>query len=165
MIKFSKPISTASVALLAIVAPQAHAEASSDTFDAQITIDSFCTVSTTSLNFGTTATTGSTNPILAQSTVTVACNDLSTYTISIDDGLNADGTQRRLSPDGVNFVDYQIYKDANMLSAWGSGTNGRLGVTAAGTSSDYTTYGRISSVTSGVAPGSYKDTVAVSIAF
>lgn len=136
---------------------------------ANTTVISACTVSGTTLNFGNTlnpiaggATTGS-------STLTVQCTATTGYTVSLSAGINTGNGSNfaaRVLKNGADSIAYQLYTSNTYTTVWGDGTNGSgtVGGTGSGGIDTLTIYGRLPSLT-GAVPGTYTDTVTVTITY
>lgn len=130
-----------------------------------------CTVSTAGVAFGTY------NPFsgtadTATGSVTVACTagaGSGPYTLSLSIGGGASYAARAMTS-GANMMAYQLYDDAGRTIIWGDGTGGSAVVNGvdtvpnSGGSSIYQIYGRVAAGLV-VAPGSYADTVTVTISY
>lgn len=135
------------------------------------TILANCHISATPLNFGSASLL--TANIDAASTLSVQCTNTTPYSISLDYGANASGTQRRMLNVAPNFIKYDIYTDAARSAAWTSTTSPTsctsgggtcvLGI-GSGANQNIPVYGRVPAQQS-QAPGSYSDTVVVTITF
>ncbi|MBN9206916.1 spore coat U domain-containing protein [Methylibium petroleiphilum] len=160
----------AAAALLAVAAPATAAGTATGSFQVQATVASACTVSGSLLNFG-----GSIDPLVsavpidASSTLTVRCTNTTPYTVALDAGIHAGGAAvfgNRNMSNGAQTIGYQLYLDAGRATVWGNGTASSSTVPGTGTGSNQslTIYGRLPSLT-GVVPGSYSDTVTVTISY
>jgi spore coat protein U-like protein len=137
-----------------------------------VTVIPNCYVSATPLNFGTASLL--TSNIDATASVTVQCTNTTPYSIGLDNGANANGAQRRMSSGSTStYVNYNLYTDAARSSPWTSttsstscsgGANTCILGTGAGSNQNVTVYGRVPPQT-GPGPGSYSDTVVVTITF
>lgn len=102
----------------------------------------------------------------AQTSIQVSCTPNTAFTVAIDDGLNYNGTQRRMARIGPGFgtyLNYEIYRNAARTQRWGS-TAGQVvtGVAPASGQVTLTAYGR---TTGFLASGPFEDTVTVTITF
>jgi spore coat protein U-like protein len=156
--------------LLATATVPAAAGSANGSFQVQATVVSACTVSGSLLNFG-----GAIDPLAAalpldaSSTLTVQCTNTTPYSVSLNAGVNAGGAANftsRAMKSGSNTLGYQLYLDAGRSSIWGDGTGTSLPVGGTGTGSNQslTIYGRVPSL-SGAIPGTYTDTVTVTISY
>jgi len=123
-----------------------------------------CSVSASTLNFGSTGILRA--ALDAASSITVTCTSAAPYTVALDGGLSGatDPTQRKMTQAGQS-VTYGLYQDASRATPWG----GSVGVnTVAGTGSglaqSFTVYGRVPAQNT-PAPGTYSDTVVLTISY
>lgn len=154
---------------LAGFAQSAMAGTSNGTFQVTATVASACTVSATTLNFGSAIDpTVAALPIDATSTMTVLCTATTPYSIALNAGVNAGGASNfaaRTLKNGAKTLGYQLYLDALHVTVWGDGTaSSVLPGVGLGVNQTLTIYGRLPSL-SGAAPGSYTDTVTVTISY
>ncbi|BDI60335.1 spore coat U domain-containing protein [Qipengyuania nanhaisediminis] len=126
-----------------------------------------CTVAATPMNFGPITEVGAANED-AQSTITLACTALADYEIQLDNGVNADGTQRRMQgATSSEFLEYEIYRDASRTARWGQtlGTDTRTGTANVAGVATETAYGRIPVGHANVSGDIYSDTITVTVNF
>jgi spore coat protein U-like protein len=135
------------------------------------TILANCHLSATPLNFGSASLLTSNVDAIAM--LTVQCTNTTPYSIGLDNGSNASGSQRRMVNGATNYISYNLYTDAARSSAWntttsassctGGGSSCVLG-TGTGSNQSITVYGRVPPQ---VAPavGTYSDTVIVTVTF
>ncbi len=131
-----------------------------------------CNVSTTPVNFGSLSTLGST--VTATGSVNVQCTRTTPYSISLGNGLNASGSQRRMRLGAtLNYINYGLFTDAAGTNAWTSSTSATSCTSGTGTcvlgtgtgfSQTTTVYGRIPAQTTPPI-GIYSDTVVVTITY
>jgi spore coat protein U-like protein len=160
------------LALSSLLAGTAPAQAGTNTGSFQVgaTVISSCSVSGTTLNFGTALDPlNSAVPVDATSTLTVQCTNTTPYTLALTAGVNAGGASifaARAMKSGTRLLPYQLYLDAGRASVWGDGTSSSLTQSGTGTgaSQSVTVYGRIPTLT-GIVPGAYTDTVTVTISY
>ena len=158
--------------MAASVAAQMSANALTvtNTFQVTATITSSCTVSGSTLNFGSTIDPLATSvPLDGSSTLTVTCSNTTPYAVSLNAGTNAGGASNftaRTMKSGANTLGYQLYLDSGRTTVWGDGTasSSTKSGTGSGSAQSLTVYGRIPSL-SGVVPGTYTDTVTVTITY
>jgi spore coat protein U-like protein len=153
-----------------IACPTGSRTASTST-SATATVSSTCNVSTSSLNFGTASFL--TSNIDATGSINAQCSSGLPYSIGLDNGSNASGSQRRMKQGTSNFISYNLYTNSGRTSAWTTTTSassctGGTGtcITATGTGSTQSTtvYGRVPTQTS-PPTGTYTDTVVVTVTF
>jgi spore coat protein U-like protein len=128
------------------------------------TINANCLVSATNLNFGSTSSLASN--VDATSTVTVQCTNSTAYTVALNAGTGTGATITvRKMTSGANTINYSLYTNSARSVLWGNGTTG---VTQSGTGSGnqqvYTVFGRIPPQSSPI-PGSYSDTITVTVTY
>jgi spore coat protein U-like protein len=132
-----------------------------------------CTASATAVNFGTYSRTSAT-PNDVNGTVTMTCPPavvtLLLYSVSLSSGGGTYSARRMTS--GAYNLKYQLYTDLSRNTVWGDGTSGTSvvygGLTVAvlsAVSNSHTVYGRMPAQQSGVAAGTYNDTVIVTITY
>jgi spore coat protein U-like protein len=155
--------------LIAAVA-SVDAATATNTFQVTATVLKFCTVSATNLAFGNY--TPSTGAVTNSSTVTYACTNGTPITsITLNIGTTAGATfAQRLMTNGTQTLQYNLYTTNAYSSIWGDGTGGSVtqaGVTGAGlgTNDTLTVYGKLpdSAANQAIPPGSYNDTITVTV--
>jgi len=163
----SKPLVAALGCLLSM---PAWAGSASTTFQVNATVVSACTVSGSLLNFGNSIDPLSTSvPLDASSTLTVQCTNTTPYSVALSAGLNAGGAANftsRAMKNGSYSMGYQLYTDSARSTVWGDGTASSSSVSGTGSGSNQTLtiYGRVPTLT-GAVPGTYTDTVTVTISY
>ena len=134
-------------------------------FQVLLTINAECQlVSASDLDFGTTGViqTG----VAATSNIVVQCTKTTPYQIGLDAGLGAGATvASRKMTGGTETVDYTMYQDSGRTSVWGN-TLGSDTVASTGTGAQqtFTVYGYVPPQTT-PPPGSYLDTVQVTVTY
>lgn len=159
------------VALMAatLLSP-AWAGSASGSFAVNATVVGTCTVSGSLLNFGSSINPlTATPPLDATSTLTVQCTNTTPYAVALDAGSHAGGGANfgsRSMLNGLSTLGYQLYSDSTRAVVWGDGSGGSLPVLGVGSGSNQslTIYGRLPSL-SGAIPGTYSDTVTVTISY
>lgn len=123
-----------------------------------------CTVGTTPLVFFVPV------PVNADfdstSSITVKCPPNTAYVVDIDNGLNAQGVNRRVFNAAANtYLTYDVYKDPPRSQVWGKGNlknvSGNSGATGLFV---YTVYGRLNAKSS-MKAGGYRDTLTITVTF
>jgi spore coat protein U-like protein len=140
----------------------AQANPATTTFGVSATVLKDCIVSATALGFGNY--TGAVNS--AQSTITVTCTNSTTYTVGLGTGLATGATvTTRQMQNGTNLLNYGLFSNGTWTTNWGntSGTNWVSG-TGNGAGQAITVYGQIPAGQY-VTPGSYADTIAVTVTY
>jgi spore coat protein U-like protein len=123
-----------------------------------------CSVNASTLNFGSVGVLGS--AVNATSSITVTCTSALPYTIALDGGLSgATNPTQRVMSQASQQITYGLYRDSARAQAWGDsvGTNTAAG-TGSGLAQTLTVYGRVPMQTT-PAPGTYSDTVVVTISY
>ncbi|KAF0810336.1 hypothetical protein A167_01017 [Alcanivorax sp. S71-1-4] len=140
------------------------AASSTYVLQAQATVLDQCRVSATDMAFGPHGLLLA--PVDAQSTVSVRCSNETDFSVSLDNGLNAAGSQRRMVSAGSNLLPYEIYRDGARTQRWGSAPGETVTGVGLGTATvlDLPVYGRVPANTL-AAPGDYTDTLTVEVTF
>jgi spore coat protein U-like protein len=162
----------AGAGLLALGTTSASASNSANTTNGTVQVSATilvaCQVSGTALNFG-----GSIDPLLssgpvdASAALNVVCTNTTPYTVALSAGMNAGGPANfgaRAMKSGSNSLAYQLYLDAARSTVWGNGSGSVYSGVGTGSAQSLTIYGRLPSL-AGVVPGSYSDTVTVTISY
>lgn len=153
----------------------AFAQAETNTGDLAVSalIETGCAVSATAMAFGTVVP--GTNKD-SEAVVTVLCTSGTTYTLDLGDGGNQISTggstsnlYRRQMASAANRLPYMFYQDTGRvteIAASVANTNFITSTESDGMAKDYTVYGRVIGTESSTSPpGSYTDTVVVTVAF
>lgn len=150
-----------------------EAGTSTATLSVSIVITASCTINPASLVFASTSGTSLVSTAVnGSTTVSVTCTSGSPYSIAMDNGSNASGSQRRMIS-GANFLSYDLYVDAAHTSPWstatGSGTCTTSGDcylgTGNGSAQSVNIYGVVPTTATAPPPGTYTDTVTMTITF
>jgi spore coat protein U-like protein len=155
---------TAACLLLSAELPQAATTTS--TFTVSITLVATCTINSAStLNFGNSV--GILSAALpGTSTLSVTCSNTTPYNIGFDAGTatGATVTTRKMTS-GANTVSYGLYSDSGHTTNWGNtvGTDTVAG-TGNGAAQSYTVFGQVPIQTT-PAPGTYTDTITVTVTY
>jgi spore coat protein U-like protein len=123
-----------------------------------------CAVSASNLNFGSAGVLQSS--VDGTSTVSITCTNSTPYTVSPDGGLSqATNPTQRLMTKGSEQITYGLYQDTGRTQPWGNstGTNTVAG-TGSGLSQNATVYGRVPAQNT-PSPGTYTDTVVVTVTY
>lgn len=132
-------------------------------FTVQANVVPNCNVTAQNINFGDHGVLDT--AVDATGAVSVNCTSGTTYDVGLSNGLNGDGpTQRRMML-GDQSVTYGLYRDAARSQPWGNtiGSDTASG-TGAGAVQNLTVYGRVPSQST-PAPGTYSDTVVVTVTY
>jgi spore coat protein U-like protein len=152
-------------ACLLAVASASFASTATSTFVAQVTVVASCTIdSAATLNFGAQGV------LIANvdqtSTVAVLCTDSTPYNIGLDAGTGAGATVavRKMTSGGAS-VNYSLYSDIGRAILWGNTVAAdTVAASGNGAAQSYTIYGRVP-VQVTPAPGTYTDTVTVTVTY
>jgi spore coat protein U-like protein len=143
----------------------ADAATATTTMTVQMTITATCLVNSAStLDFGTQGVL-STN-VDQTSTIQVTCTNTTPYNIGLNAGTGTGATvATRKMTSGANTVNYTLYSNSGRTTLWGNtvGTD-TVAATGNGAAQSYTVYGRVPAQTS-PAPGTYTDTITVTVTY
>lgn len=122
-----------------------------------------CTVSATSLAFGTIDPLQTTDTA-STATVSVSCPAVTSYTVSLSAGSGSYAQRTLIS--GALVLNYNLYRDVSATQVWGDGSGSTFMVSGSVGSSgtDHTVYGVVPHQSQAV-PGSYADTIVVTLSF
>ena len=160
--------------VMSLTSLKAQAGTATANLAVSIQITASCTINAASLNFGlnVAGTTLVASNVNASTTVSVTCTTGSPYSISMDNGANASGSQRRMKS-GANFLNYGLYVDSGYLNPWITTASPSsctpagscyLG-TGSGSSQSVDIYGRVPSIGTAPPTGTYTDTVTMTITY
>jgi len=157
--------------LACIGGPAVATTTTTSTFAVSLTIAAQCVInSTQTLAFGSLGVLGGiggTTNNDATSTIAVQCTNTTPFHIGLDGGTGGgDTTTRKLLNTGSSAtVNYKLYSDTNYTVNWGNTpATDTVNDTGNGASVNYTVYGRIPPQTT-PAPGTYADTVTVTVTY
>lgn len=160
-----KSLSLAATSVAILVAAQSADAYAQATLAPQVEVIDGCTVLTAEMVFDVSPGAGA-GPIDSSTQIEIECTRLAVFRIDMDYGSNASGAQRRMRNASGDFIPYEIYRNAARSQVWGSGWGSAPWGIAWGLGrGSMTAYGRIATVPSGLTPGTYEDTVTVSITF
>jgi spore coat protein U-like protein len=149
------PARLVGVALAVIAPPAAYAAVS-------------CSVTATGVAFGI-YTPLQTGALAANGTIAISCTGVlyDVATVSLSTGLSGTYTNRTLQ-NGAAALDYNLYTSANGSQIWGNGTGGTGTGQAVlwffAPTANLTVYGAVNAAQD-PAPGTYMDTITVSVAY
>lgn len=143
-------------AIAALAAAPAFAATTSGTVDVTLNVDNACSLTTAAIDFGTVSDFAAART--ANSLTTLKCTPNAVATVTVSNGANVNGTQRRLKS-GTNFIDYNLTDASN--TAWPT-----AGLSFTGTGAD------VSLGLRGVVPvqtakpaGAYSDQVTITVTY
>ncbi|UQY33076.1 spore coat U domain-containing protein [Pseudomonas fulva] len=96
----------------------------------------------------------------------VTCNTGTDFSVTLDSGANAAGTQRNMT-NGTDSIAYNLFQDPGRTTPWGDGSNGgdTLATTGTGVAQELVVYGQVPPRTQVPSVGTYTDTVQVTVAW
>ncbi|MDE2410597.1 MAG: spore coat protein U domain-containing protein [Sphingomonadales bacterium] len=152
------------VAAAMLAATPAYAGRTTYTVPVSVTVLSGCTVVALPLVFNIPVPIN--GNVDSATSIAVRCTPNTAFVLDIDNGLHANGVNRRVFNATANaFIKYDIFKDPPHSNVWGTGSaknlSGNSGPTGLVT---YPVYGRVSSSTN-LKAGGYTDTLTVTINF
>ncbi len=162
-LKFNKIAALALISTLAVAPHLASAATATGSLAVTATVVQTCLVATTPLVFGNY----SLGAVDVAATVIVTCTpDVASYSVALGAGANgATTTTRKMKlATGADLMNYALYRDAGRTQNWGE-TIGVDTVSSTGPIATYTVYGQLPGSQTGVAPGLYSDTVAVTVTY
>jgi spore coat protein U domain-containing protein, fimbrial subunit CupE1/2/3/6 len=142
-----------------------YAATATTTMTVQVTITATCLINSAStLNFGTQGVLAAN--VDQTSTIQVTCTNTTPYNIGLNAGTGTGATvaTRKLTS-GANTVNYTLYSNSGRTTVWGNTVStDTVAGTGTGAAQNYTVYGRIPAQTT-PAPGSYTDTITVTVTY
>jgi len=165
IMQFRGCLAALAVSLVFASGGAAFAATATTTMTVQVTITATCTINSTStLNFGSQGVLSAN--VDQTSTIQVTCTNTTPYNIGLNAGTGSGATvaTRKLTS-GANTVNYTLYSNAGRTTVWGNTiSTDTVAGTGNGAAQNYTVYGRIPAQTS-PAPGSYSDTITVTVTY
>lgn len=159
-------LAMAVAAIMTISSGSAYAGTVTGNFNVSVSIVAECRVnSTTDLNFGNQGVMSSN--VDATSSLSVQCTSGTPFNIGLNKGVNgASVSDRRMkAASGTDTVAYHLYRDAARTLNWGDTVaTDTLAGTGNGSNQVLTVYARLPAQT-GVATGTYTDTVTVTVTY
>jgi len=150
-----------------VLADAASASTTTDSMAVTATVTASCHIAAGSaLAFGSYDASTNTN-VDGTATISTTCTNTTTYDIGLDAGLKSGATvsTREMNDGGTNYLPYSLYSDAGRTTNWGDTVStDTVAKTGTGTAQTTTVYGRIPANTSAV-PGSYTDTVTITVTY
>ena len=151
----------------AAFAANSYAAQSTDTFQVTATVEAACTISGTTLDFGTFSTFS--GDIDGTSTLTATCTNGSPYTIGLNEGITPSATvttRQMLHTDASTTLNYTLSNIASGGTNWDDiGGSGLESGTGNGADQTITVYGRIPTGQTAAIVGDYSDTITATIDF
>jgi spore coat protein U-like protein len=165
MMRRSGCVAVCAASGVTLFANAAFAATATTTMAVQVTITATCTINSAStLNFGTQGVLSAN--VDQTSTIQVTCTNTTPYNIGLNAGAGTGATvaTRKLTS-GANTVNYTLYSNSGRTTVWGNTVStDTVAGTGNGAAQSYTVYGRIPAQTT-PAPGSYTDTITVTVTY
>jgi spore coat protein U-like protein len=133
-------------------------------FTVTATNATICTVSVANLNFGSTGVLRT--ALNATGSITVTCTNAAPYTVALDGGMSgASNPAQRKMAQAAEQITYGLYQDSGRAVPWGDsvGVSTKAG-TGSGLAQTLTVYGRVPAQNTPT-PGTYSDTVVMTISY
>lgn len=133
-------------------------------FNVNVTLTAACVISNVqNLNFGSQGVL--TADVDQTSTFSVQCTNTTPYTVGLDNGSTSGATAAaRKMANGSATVTYTLYSDSGRTTVWGNTTADWVASAGTGVTQVFTVYGRVPAQST-PAPGSYSDTVKVTVTY
>lgn len=155
-----------------MITGDAFAATATTTFQAKIVINASCVINNANvLDFGTPVPGILAANIDAATTLSVTCTNLTPFTVGLDGGLNSGGsvTARKMKGGPANeLINYAIYRDTLRTQNWGvtiAGTPDVVSSSGTGVAQTFNVYGRVAGPQTTPQPGTYTDTVTVTLTY
>ena len=140
------------------------------TFTVTATVLKTCSVAASALNFGNY--TPAAGAATGSSTVNVLCTKTTPFTVALNGGTTTGGTvAQRLLANGANTLQYNLFTTNAYATVWGDATGTSVTQAGAGlglaTAVPFTVYGQLpdNATNQAVVPGTYTDTITVSVSY
>lgn len=108
-------------------------------------------------------------PVTANGSVTISCTGNKSVTISLSTGQSNSYTPRYMASAATStHLNYNLYTTSQLLTVWGDGTTAGTGTVTGSiqnTSQVFTIYGEIPASQLTVVPGTYTDTITMTVSF
>jgi spore coat protein U-like protein len=158
---------------LLLARPVAQAGTAGGTLGVSMTITASCSIGATSMVF--TSQLGAplvSTAATATGSITVTCTNQAPYAIGFDNGSNYSSTRRMLFGSS-NYLPYGLYTNAGLTTPWSTASSSSACTTSSncytgtgtGSAQTISIYGQVPTVASAPPPGTYTDTVNVTIYF
>jgi spore coat protein U-like protein len=151
----------------------AQSATTTTSFQVTASLQSVCTATAAALNFG--AYTPGAGVVKGQTTVTVNCTKNTPFTVLLNGGSGGGTVAQRLMQNGTNHLQYNLFIDQALGTIFGDGSGSggskTVGGTGAGTATanavQVPVYGQVpdSAINQVVLPGSYADTITVTVSY
>lgn len=167
--RLSSVVPCAVLALGLLSAGIADSATTTATFTVTASVLSACSATAANLTFG--AYTPGAGTLTNSSIISVKCTKSTPYSVALNAGSSGGTFAQRLMASGVNKLQYNLYTSAALTTVFGDGTASTA--TGAGTGAGLATanlltvYGQLpdSSTNQTAVPGSYSDTITVTVTY
>jgi spore coat protein U-like protein len=150
---------------LAFLGASAVTIAATDTFTVSATVGNACVISATDMDFGSIDVTSG-QDITSTSELTVTCTSGAAYEIALSAGAGGDVSTRAMSDGDTGTLNYGLFSDSSHMLNWGETEDAdTVADTGNGSAQVHTVYGRIPSGQTGVAAGTYTDTIIATVIY
>lgn len=164
-------VSSLGAALLLATPGAAGAGTASGALLVSATVAATCTVSANPLTFGTYYPGG--GNLNANTTLLVRCSHGAPFTVAMDAGVGGGSLLQRLMTSGASGLQYNLYTSAARTTVWGDGSVNSAVVSGIGKglasnqAVSETVYGQLpdSLANQQLAPGTYSDTIRVTVSY
>jgi spore coat protein U-like protein len=153
---------------LTLLSGAVYAVTTTSNFTVQIIISAACTIiSASNVTFPGQGVLTANVPNSGTPAIVVQCTNTTPYTIGLNAGTGAGATvaNRKMTGPGAATINYSIYQDAGFTTVWGNtiGTDTQS-ITSNGTQNSWSVYARVPAQNT-PAPGTYTDTITVSVTY
>ena len=163
--KASTVIFATAFACASLVGPAANAATTTASFGVSITLQKACLINSASaMAFGSNSNSLTSNTD-STSAISVLCTATTPYTIGLDQGTATGATtSTRKMVFGASTVNYSLYSDSARTTNWGNIIADSVSGIGTGVPVSTTVYGRVP-VQAAPAPGTYTDTITVTVTY
>jgi len=153
--------------------PAAQAGTATGTLPVSMTITASCTIGATAMAFTSQLGAGLVSTAAtASGSISVTCTNQAPYAIGLDGGANYSSGRRMVSASS-NYLPYGLYTNSGLTTPWSTATGSRTCTTSSncytgtgnGSAQSITVYGQVPTTSTAPAPGSYTDTVNITVYF
>jgi spore coat protein U-like protein len=172
-IRAARTLAVVAASIAAALSGSITAEAATATANltVQLTVTATCSVNAATLNFGSTGLLSS--PISQSTTLSVTCTNSTPYSVGLDNGANFSTTRRMRQGATSNYIGYGLFTDAGLTNAWTTAssstacttTNSCALGTGNGSAQSITVFGQVPALGTAPVPGSYTDTVTITVTY
>ncbi len=158
-----RPLMASLTGVLLTAAFGAEAGTATATLSARVQVEASCRVGDLTLDFGQYRS-GQNSPAVTQGRIQITQCAVGSVKVELDGGGSGQIAARKLSgPNGAT-LNYQLYKDSAKTKVFGRGAKGRTVTIGSSGSASVLVVGRIPAGQT-VAPGTYTDTVHITVTF